>query len=158
MIWHILGSISKLMAEVPCRLSFQKCLVASIPLSDYRSDCPVIQVNQESTVQQPHSCHIDLLNHTGSFQQPPSHQEGQEHPQHVPDRTLCSSRKQKVVRQSREAQLPSGLGLGSLSFRTSLQMRYIVPYSLAVVAFNVMFKAQASCSVTAWSDLPFSCG
>lgn len=41
-------------------------LVAPTPLSDYRGDCPVTQVNQESTVHQPHY-HIHLLSHVGHF-------------------------------------------------------------------------------------------
>lgn len=67
MIWHILGSISKLTAEVLYRLSFGKCLLAPTPLSDYRGDCPVSQVNQESTIRQLHSCHSHRLSHAGHF-------------------------------------------------------------------------------------------
>ena len=92
-------------------------------LSDYRCGSPAIQVKQESTIWQPHACHICLLSHDGTCKQPPSCHEGHEHSQHVTDGRLWSSRKQKAARQSQEAQLASGLGLGSLSFRASLQIR-----------------------------------
>lgn len=155
MIWHILSSISKLMAEVPYRLSFEKCLVAPTPLSDCRGDCPESQVNQESTVGQPYRSHTHLWVMLG--QQPPSHQEGKSTPS-MSQMGHCGFPESRRRQWGKPRKHSWPLAWVVFHSEHPFKCDRILPYSLFLVLFNVMLKAQASCSVTAWSDLPFSCG
>lgn len=158
MIWHILGSISKCMAEVAYRLSFGKCLVFGSPhptvwlqrwLSCDPGESGVNCTSATLSYSPPESC--------WSFRQPPSHQEGKSTPSmsQMGHCGLPESRRRQWGKPRRHIWT-----LAWAVFHSEHPFKWdrILPYSLFVVPFNAMFKAQASCSVTAWSDLPFSCG
>lgn len=160
MIWHILGSISKLMAEVRYRLSFGKCLVASHPivwLQRWLSCDPGksgVNHTAATRLSYPHPESPWVISAAsitwGRAGAPPA----------CPQTGHCGvpGSRRRQWGNPRRHNWPLVWAWAVFHSEHPFKWDSILPYSLFVVPFNVMFKAQASCSVTAWSDLPFSCG